>query len=212
MSMTSKAPERNEDGGFTLPEVVIVIAIMSVILVALTGVLISYFRTTVDAESRMTESNDVQFAAAYWQRDVASIGVRSAYNTATKTFPLAQSVNVSPGCTLPTGTTLVTLAWTEYTSDVSTNVGEIVTVSYVATGASAPYELVRVRCTGTTVDSKVEVAHNLSMVQVATCDVACSGTGNNVPTVVNLPLSILDQEGNRTVAYTATLSGERRQS
>ena len=74
------------------------VAIIGIIGSALTGVVISYLKTTADTESRLVESHDVQFAAAYWQRDVSSIGVRS-YDPGTKTFPLQQSVNVTPACT-----------------------------------------------------------------------------------------------------------------
>ena len=145
--------------------------------------------------------------AAYWQRDVASIGVRT-YDTATKTFPLQQSIGVAPGCALPSGTAVVTLAWTELTSLDSTDNGQLVTVTYVATGGSAPYELVRVRCNGSTSDSRTEVAHSLNAVPTIDCVPACSGT----PELVELSLSVLDPEGHGTTAYTATLSGERRQS
>lgn len=199
------------DAGFTLIELVMTVSIMGVIVIALTGVVISYFKATVDTQARMTESQDVQFAAAYWQRDVASIGVRS-YDAASKSFPLKQSVDVSPSCALPGGTTVVTLAWSDYTSPDTTVTPPRVTVSYVARPVSGAYELVRVRCTEATVDSTVRVAHSLKSPPSVTCDVACTGTGPDVPTVVRIDLTVLDPEGHGTVAYTATLSGERRQS
>ncbi|MFC7502841.1 type II secretion system protein J [Nocardioides sp. GCM10030258] len=198
---------RRADSGFTLIELLITVAIMGVIISALAGVVISYFRNIADTQSRLTESQDVQFAATYWQRDVASMGVR-IYDETTKTFPLQDSINTTPACALPAGDVVVTLAWSEFTSLDSTDNGEVVTVSYVATGASAPYELVRVRCTESTIDSSVEVAHSLTEPPNATCVPACSGT----PEVVDLDLSVLDPDGNGTVAYSATLSGERRQS
>ncbi len=210
LSETERENSRRDEG-FTLIEVVMTVAIMGVIVTALTGVLISYFKTTVDTQSRITESQDVQFAATYWQRDVASIGVRS-YDAATKSFPLQQSVNVAPACTLPSGTTVVTLAWSEYGTDDSTATPTRMTVSYLAQPDGTAYELVRVRCTGATVNSKVAVAHSLNAVPTVDCDVACTGSGADVPSVVNLNLSVLDPEGNGTVAYTAKLSGERRQS
>ncbi|GEB12878.1 prepilin-type N-terminal cleavage/methylation domain-containing protein [Pimelobacter simplex] len=199
------------DGGFTLIELVITVAIMGIIVTALTGVVISYFKTTVDTQARMTESQDVQFAAAYWQRDVASIGVR-AYDAPSKSFPLQQSVNVSPSCTLPSGTTVVTLAWSEYVSPDSTVTPPKITVSYVARAVGGAYELVRIRCSGSAVDSTVRVAHSLRAPPTVSCNVACTGSGADVPSVVRIDLAVLDPEGHDTVAYTATLSGERRQS
>ena len=59
-------------------ELVVTVVILGIIVVPLTGVVLAYLRNTVDTEARLTESHDVQFAAAYWQRDVASIGVRSS--------------------------------------------------------------------------------------------------------------------------------------
>ncbi len=75
----SDAPARTprREDGFTLPELIITVTIIGIIAAGLTGVVISYLKTTTDTQSRLTESHDVQFAAAYWQRDVASIGVRN---------------------------------------------------------------------------------------------------------------------------------------
>lgn len=202
---------RRDDSGLTLPELVITVVIIGIVATALTGMIIAYLKTTVETQSRMTESTDVQFAATYWQRDVASIGVRT-YDSGTKTFPLQQSVNVTPACSLPSGTSIVTLAWSEYTSTDSTVLPTTMTVTYLAKAQGASYDLIRVKCTGSTVNSTVVVAHSLNQVPTADCDVACTGSGSNVPSVVNLNLSVLDPQGRGTVAYQATLSGERRQT
>ncbi|WP_278256421.1 hypothetical protein [Nocardioides convexus] len=108
-------------------------------LTALVGVVMGYLRNTVDTQSRLTESQDVQFVATYWQRDVASIGVRS-YDAVTKTFPLQQSVNVAPACALPAGAPVVTLAWSEYASADSTATPTRMTVTYLARSAGSAYE------------------------------------------------------------------------
>lgn len=200
-----------DDQGFSLVELLVTVAIIGVIASALAGVVISYLKTTVSTQARLTESSDVQFAAAYWQRDVASIGVRT-YDAASKTFPLQQSVDVTPACALPSGSTVATLAWSEYTSLDSTAIPSVVTVSYVAQADGGGYDLVRRRCSGATVDSTVTVARSLNALPTKTCDVACTGAGANVPTLVDLNLSVLDPDGNGGAAYTATLSGERRQS
>lgn len=211
MSVTPHPRDPRDDSGFTLMELMMTIAIVGFVIAGLTGIVISYFKTTVDTQARLTESHDVQFVAAYWQRDVASIGVRT-FDAGTKTFPLQQSVDVTPACALPSGTVVATLAWSEYTSLDSTATPGLVTVSYVAQADGGGYDLVRRRCSGATIDSTTEVAHSLNALPTKTCDVACTGAGANVPSVVNLNLSVLDPDGNGTTAYTATLAGERRQS
>jgi prepilin-type N-terminal cleavage/methylation domain-containing protein len=203
-----RALHRREDG-FTLPEMLITVIIMGVVAAGLAGVVISYFKTTVDTQSRLTESHDVQFVAAYWQRDVASIGVRS-FDSSSKTFPLQQSVNVTPACSQPSGTRIVTLAWSVYTSLDSTATPTTVTVSYVAQSDAGGYNLLRTRCTGSTVDSSFELMHSLNALPSVTCDIACASA--NVPAVVSLNVSVLDPDGHGTTPYTATLSGERRQT
>lgn len=201
---------RRRDDGFTLVEMIVNVAIIGVIASALAGVVISYLKTTAATESRLVESHDVQFAAAYWQRDVASIGVRT-YDSGTKTFPLQQSVNVTPACNLPTGTTVVTLAWSEYTDLDSTATPTTITVSYVAEPDAGGYNLLRVRCTEATKDSQFEVMHSLNALPTVTCNVACT-SAPNVPTVVELHLSVRDPDRNGGNALAATLSGERRQT
>ena len=208
-----RAARRGEEG-FTLIELLVTVVIVGIIVTGLAGVIISYLKVTVASQSRITESQDVQFAAAYWQRDVASIGVRT-YDSTSKSFNLAQSVDVTlpSGCTLPSGTRVVTLAWSRYDTTVSTDSPTLVTVSYVAQATGSTYRLLRVRCTGGSVSSTVTVSRTLRAVPTVACDVSCTGTGANVPNVVSLSLSVLDPENRgSTTQYDMTLSGERRQT
>lgn len=225
---------RHADGGFTLIELVVTIAIIGFIVAALTGVVMMYMKATVSTSARLTESHDVQFAAAYWQRDVSSIGVRSTvYDNSvggTHTYPLTKSVaapdTTSPklaGCTLPSGTPIITLAWNSYTAaaDVPTKV----TVTYVAQASGSVYQLRRVRCTGTATspDSSLIVARNLTAAILAPSAVSCknasgtplgscAGSGAAVPAIVTLTLVSTDLDNNDGSTYTATLTGERRQT
>ena len=204
------------DGGFTLVELVVTLAIIGLIVPALAGVVLSYLRTTVDSNARMTESHDVQFAAAYWQRDVASIGVRSTtYEPAdtVHSYALLQSVDVTPSCTLPAGAAVATLAWSSYSASDPDH-PKTVTVSYVAAQSGSRWALTRVRCTDSHVDSTIPVADNLTAKPTVSCPGAadgCTGVGPHVPTVVTMTLTSNDPEGH-DASYTATLAGERRQT
>jgi prepilin-type N-terminal cleavage/methylation domain-containing protein len=205
------------DDGFTLIELVVTVAIVGIIVVALTGIVLSYLKNSISAEGRLTESHDVQFASAYWQRDVASIGVRSTTydpSAGVHSFPLLTSVTKDgslASCTLPSGTAVVTLAWSQY--DVTDpDHPQTVTVSYVATPSGSRYQLTRRRCTGSTINSTVKVANNLTAAPTVSCDVACTGAGSNVPSSVTLALSVNDPNGQSTSNYTSTLTGERRQT
>ncbi len=206
-----------EDGGFTLVELVVTVAILGIIVVPLFGVVLSYLRTTVHTAARMTESQDVQLVAAYWQRDVASIGVRSGtYDAASHSFPLQQSVDL-PACALPAGATpAITLAWSEYDSLDSTAAPTTVKVTYASQPTTTGgYELRRVRCGSR--PSEVRVADNLLAPPAVACvqpggGSTCTGGGGQVPVVVKLMLQVRDSTGHGSATYIATLSGERRQT
>lgn len=81
------------------------------------------------------------------------------------------------------------------------------------------------RCTGTatTPDSSIVVARNLTPAILGPTTVSCwkangtklgtcSGAGDDVPAVVTLELVATDQDNKDGSTYTATLTGERRQT
>lgn len=216
----SRRPALREEAGFTLIEMVVTVAIVGIVVVALTGVVLSYLRTTVDTQARLSESHDVQFVSAYWQRDVASIGVRSStYDTASHTFPLTQSIDLA-ACPLTGDATgaapVVTLAWTEHDSLTSTDPGATVKVTYAYRAETEGGRLYRARCGSR--PATVEVADRLAGAPVLGCadaagaGVSCTGAGEDVPVVVTLALTIHDDTGIDLPTYAATLLGERRQT
>lgn len=206
---------RKDDGGVTLIELVMTVSIIGVVTVALAGVMLAYFRNTADTQARLTESHDVQFAAAYWQRDVSSIGLRSKDpDPSTGEYTLQQSVFVgsSEACgNVPAGTTPVgTLAWSDFSSvpNHSTEEGTKVRVTYAWRGPTGgPYELLRVRCG--TEPSVVQIADSLATEPEMDCTPGCAGQ----PRIVTLSLEVRDPSGEHNdTTYPVTLTGERRQT
>src|SRR5438067_725161 len=68
---------RRREGGFTLIELLIVVVIIGVITVPLGNVIIGFLHNTDATNARLSESHDVQIAAAYFAQDVESIGTRT---------------------------------------------------------------------------------------------------------------------------------------
>jgi prepilin-type N-terminal cleavage/methylation domain-containing protein len=212
MPASGPVPDDQREAGFTLIELLVVIVILGVIVLPLGDAVIGYFLNAAATTARIGESHDEQIAAAYWQQDVASVGVR-AYNQTTQTFDFQQSVGTAFPCTVPAGwSTVVVLAWTEY--DQSATLTPI-SVAYVLD--STKTQLERLHCRTATIDSTAVLTHYLdaSKPPVLTCAGAggssCIGSGTNAPTFMSLQLSVRDPSGSGQ-PYTVTLTGQRRQT
>ena len=200
--------------GFTLVEVLLVIAILGLISVPLGNVIIGYFRNTDATTARLIESHDAQISSTYWAQDVASIGTRST----TAPYPLNQSVwtGASSLYVCPTaGTRIVTFAWDDFTSGGTRTVVQVV---YVVQTVSGKTELHRVRCQGSaSAVSDVTLAHDLdpstppTVACLGTAGGNCAAAGPDVPKSVTLTLTIRNPK-NLGGAYVVTLTGQRRQS
>jgi prepilin-type N-terminal cleavage/methylation domain-containing protein len=207
MYIVKPAPRGRNQAGYTLIELLVAMVILAIIVLPLGNVVLSYFLNSSTTSARISETHDEQIAAAYWQQDVASLGVRST-TFASGTFPLQTSVNTSIGCSLAgLGTVVVTLAWNQYTS---AGVGSLVGVAYIMQNSTT---LIRVHCSNGSLDSNATIARSLTA--TPQCDFgsglgACaSGTGT--PATIGLYLSVHDPSG-KGQAYTVTLNGQRRQT
>lgn len=226
MQLTARSDsDRGAESGFTLVELVVSIAIVGVIVVALTGVVIEYTKTESVTAARYTESNTVQVAAAYWERDVSSVGLRSStYDAPSHSFPYTSSVDypytggfTGVGCTVP-GTGVVALTWGQYdsaTSDAPTTIAVTYSVQAVGSGATLRYNLVRTRCTFSsarwTTSSSSVITQNLLSAPSVVCDTTCNSS--TLPTIVSMSLTSSDPNNNDGgVHYSATLTGDRRQT
>lgn len=204
---------RSRDSGFTLVELLVAIVVLGVVMIPLADLVIQYFRTETSATTVLGESHDAQIVNAYWQQDVASIGLRSpSYDSAQNTFPLQQSIGVPFGCTssIPSGVNspFVVMGWTQYDSSGTPTQ---ITVGYATQGAAAPYALVRMYCSGTNLQSTATLAHDLTAQPTYSCTgtAGCTGAGSSAPTSVSLTLSIRDASQTYT-PYSVTLTGQRR--
>ena len=97
---------RGEEG-FTLPELIMAIAILAIIIAPISLALITSLRVVGKADEKYNDSRGSLISAAYFANDVSNA------NTITK--------GASGGCG-GTGTPIVSFAWTDATNDLSADV------------------------------------------------------------------------------------------
>ena len=74
---------RRSDGGFTLVELLIAVAILGILIVALTGVLITTFTVNREADQRLDGSRSEQFAAVRFAGDAQAAAAGGIVTTGT---------------------------------------------------------------------------------------------------------------------------------
>jgi len=206
---------RRGDGGFTLVELMLTIAILGVITIPLSNVVIGALHHQRATADRLALSHDAQISAAYFAQDVGSIGVRDYSVTAppNSSQPYRPSIQLDAaydaGGTV-CGTAATPVARLRFLSDdwdysgVTPAVGTHVVAYYLA-----GRELRRIKCAGaTTPGSDIVLAHN---VEPATLTVTCSTpcTAAAVPQQVALAFTVSTLAAG---THQITLNGQRRQT
>lgn len=140
----------HDDDGFTLVELLLSAAILTIIMGAITGALITFLKNGAYTIERDDHSGGAAVLSSYLNRDLASSDA---------------APSTSPTPCAGAGTAVLTLAWTEWTATPAAPepvAGSTWQSSYVVTsdpiasvGGGARFQLVRRLCppTGTTGDS-----------------------------------------------------------
>lgn len=206
---------RTSERGFSLVEMLAVIAILGVVSVPVANVTMGLIRNTSDSSHRLAESHDAQLSAVYWAQDVANLGTRSTIDPLDPQLLTSVETNVAANAgTYRCGSdaAVVRMASDNVVVSGGTATTTLVVVAYVVKPVGSRFALHRVRCVGsTTPSSDLTVAKSLLVTPQALCDgtTACGGSGSSVPKTMELPLRI--QGATSGSSYDITLSGQRRQ-
>lgn len=138
-------------GGFTLPEILLVLVIAGTILGVLTSGFVVSAKTTSSAGQRLSESRDTQLVASYFGPDAAN----SAYFNRDARAPW--STCPSPA----TDNNIAMFSWKE---------GAVAKDAFYVRTAAKPAQLTRRFCSGGAIASEIPVARNLGTSDpVVTC-------------------------------------------
>ncbi len=174
---------RNADG-VTLLELMIAVAILGVIIVPLTGALITGLINTGEANARLSESRSSLFTSAFFADDVQSSEQGLLV------------VGGSPTWQCGSGTNVLTLGWAETTTPQTptpTSPPPPIRVTYALSTDSAGKPVLKRNFCGSSGTSSLKVAPVLtSSTPVITCwdasntAVSCDSTGTSAPRRVQL--------------------------
>lgn len=206
--MSRLARVRADDSGFTLIELVVTIVVMGVIFVPLADFFIQYLTSYNQTQQRLSDSHDLQIAAAYFSQDVANTGLRDQ-SLNQVTFATKQSVwtsNFPAFCAPIVGTPILMLKGDAESVGSGSGSDTVTSVAYVVNGGT----LVRLSCSGSIAAPSVTVVHNLdpNNPPVVSCSTGCNVT----PSPVTIRLTVGVSSGpNDTSATSVPLTGQRRQ-
>ncbi|MEU0093483.1 prepilin-type N-terminal cleavage/methylation domain-containing protein [Kribbella sp. NPDC006257] len=204
------------EGGFTLVELLVAIAIIGIITIPLSGTIVSALKNSGTTQDRMALSHDAQLSSSYFARDVAGVGIRDYDNVNGNSLPFKASIQLNaaynqggyscgPAGTPTAALRLLSDAWDPAHSMTAP---ETVVVAYYLKTVAGSTELHRLKCSGSDTPFDVLIAHNVKPGSVtATCSSSCEAAA--VPDEITLRLTATRPS---VGDYPITLNGQRRQS
>jgi prepilin-type N-terminal cleavage/methylation domain-containing protein len=134
--------ERRRDAGFTLPELLVSMAVMGVVIGVLGSAVFTIYRVTAASDGRMNNARSEQTLALWLPSDLAS----------------AESLDTRPGVepcngpcpvgSYPASTNIVSIGYPRLSMTESDSTSTWVNVAYRYTGSGSKYQVIRVVCRG----------------------------------------------------------------
>jgi prepilin-type N-terminal cleavage/methylation domain-containing protein len=217
-----------QEHGFTLVELLIVVAISGVLFAAIASALIGLMQHSRTTDARLAESHDAQIATRYFADDVQSAGLVDSNYEPLQSVQTGVAPTAAPNPCGVSGTpnAVVRFAWDDYTVSTSgptpTEAASRVIASYVVVPNGTVWELRRLVCRGssTTPVTNTVVVHNLiDPSPTITCfDSAPTSAVPNPPStgcttpagpaLVQVEMQV--RAATDSVPYPVTLTGQRR--
>ena len=193
--------QRRQADGFTLVELLLSVAILTIIVSSISTALIVFLKNGSEALARDDHSGGVELVGSYVDRDVASAATTS---TSTK--------GGSDGCSSGTTTNLLELTWNEYTASSTNPSPAPQTTAYRAvyrlisdpdSDLVGALELRRSSCQGAVLSDTTILLRGLSTATRSTASVS-SVSSSICPSTQQLTLNLAAYGMDTTTPYTFT--------
>ena len=214
---------QRSEAGLTLIELIVSIAILSLIAGVLSSAFIVGWRTSQPTIQRVKESNDAQLIATFLTRDAQAAGGTDP-GSATLDSTLGVSTTDNAGCVdATTGATLVLrFKWYDRTAEVDASTHEADVIEHVSTYSFVPalHQLERTTCSsGTTPEPPTTLTlgapatqvlgHNVASAPAVSCTPG-GATCPALPTTVSITVVSTNNPTNATTPYTYTVTASLR--